>query len=244
MTEKVCERCGNKFRAHHSWNRFCSRYCSVRGRSGPTRKRYLEPNTVCSQCGTGIIKRNSDLFNLHGGVAQPKKHLFCSRKCFSLHCETRLGNANPNFKDRGKRVCIGCGKGYRSYDKGRRYCGHLCSQKFSRTEALISVRKGREAERRCVKELRKRGYIAFLSAASRGPADVIAISSSEILLIQVKYTRSEKAIFRSAWHLPLLKLKLPESPLIKRQLWHLAGTRWITKEVSSEPNPEVTQASP
>ena len=82
----------------------------------------------------------------------------------------------------------------------------------------MNYRKGYIKEIRAVHELKKRGYIAFRSAGSRSPFDVVGISSSEIILLQVKSGRKHlKDEIRK-----LREIKVPKC--VRKQIW-LFGRR-------------------
>jgi len=77
----------------------------------------------------------------------------------------------------------------------------------------MNYRKGYLREIKAVHELKRRGYLAFRTAGSKSPFDVVAISSSEILLLQVKSGRKNlKGEIRK-----LKKIKVPKCA--KKQLW-------------------------
>ena len=77
----------------------------------------------------------------------------------------------------------------------------------------MSYRKGYLREIKAVHELKRKGYLAFRSAGSKSPFDVVAISSSEILLLQVKSGRKNlKEEIRK-----LRRIKVPKCA--KKQLW-------------------------
>lgn len=82
----------------------------------------------------------------------------------------------------------------------------------------MNYRKGYIKEIKAVHELKRRGYIAFRSAGSRSPFDVVGISSSEIILLQVKSGRKHlKDEIRK-----LREIKVPKC--VRKQIW-LFGRR-------------------
>ena len=82
----------------------------------------------------------------------------------------------------------------------------------------MNYRKGYIKEIRAVHELKRGGYIAFRSAGSRSPFDVVGISSSEILLLQVKSGRKHlKDEIRK-----LKEIRVPKC--VRKQIW-LFGRR-------------------
>lgn len=48
----------------------------------------------------------------------------CSKSCAA---KLRVGNKNPNYKNRAIRICQRCSKEYMSYDRRRKYCSKACS---------------------------------------------------------------------------------------------------------------------
>jgi len=82
----------------------------------------------------------------------------------------------------------------------------------------MNYRKGYIKEIKAVHELKRRGYIAFRSAGSRSPFDVVGISSSEIILLQVKSGRKHlKDEIRK-----LKEIRVPKC--VRKQIW-LFGRR-------------------
>jgi len=82
----------------------------------------------------------------------------------------------------------------------------------------MSYRKGYIKEIKAVHELKRRGYIAFRSAGSWSPFDVVGISSSEIILLQVKSGRKHlKDEIRK-----LKEIRVPKC--VRKQIW-LFGRR-------------------
>ncbi len=82
----------------------------------------------------------------------------------------------------------------------------------------MNYRKGYIKEIRAVHELKRRGYIAFRSAGSRSPFDVVGISSSEIILLQVKSGKKHlKEEIRK-----LKEIRVPKC--VRKQIW-LFGRR-------------------
>lgn len=84
---------------------------------------------------------------------------------------------------------------------------------------MANLRRGIEAERKCMKELEKQGFHVSRSAASKGAYDLIAMNASELRLIQVKRTkhharRAEKRVIALLRDAPC-----PQVPCIKKQLW-------------------------
>ena len=115
--------------------------------------------------------------------------------------------------------CEFCTKEFNPYRKNQKFCSRFCAGDISGHEAMANLKRGIQAERRCCQELSNKGYHVSRSAASKGEYDVIAISDSEILLIQVKRTRAKNRVFLKK---DILKLKAAQSPnnsIVKKQLW-------------------------
>lgn len=221
-----CEYCKKEFNPHRKTQKFCSRQCAVRGRIGKLQRSAHGTNAICGYCGKPIY-------------VQPKrlkaKKVFCDYKCAGAYKRTILWGANnPNYKAIPLKICFGCDKEFKSYDKNRRYCSSLCSQKFSANEAIANLKRGLEAEIECCKYLKKKGYHVSRSAGSKGEYDVIAISEKEILLIQVKCTKSKQLsrIFPKKAIEKLILAKCPKLSIIKKQLWSLVeNIGWKIKEI-------------
>lgn len=207
---KTCAICGTQFMAFRSTIETCSRKCGAAYRGGPHKTTPRSANKTCANCGAPIWKKRS--FNW--------ARAYCDFRCKTEHARVLFaGEANPNYKAAGLRTCIACGKTYKSYQSGRRYCGAMCSRAFSAGESMANLRRGAEAERECVLELKRRGYNAFRSAASKGPFDVIGISESEVLLIQVKRTKAQGRRNQSKACADLRTVPVPQHAIIRRQMW-------------------------
>ncbi len=212
-TERVqCSVCGKEFDPYRKTQKFCSVHCAVRGRGGPNKRSTTKQyNTQCQECGRLIYRKPF--------LLKKSEYHYCSKACLQLAQGVLfLGENNPNYKAAGKRKCIGCGKEYISYINTRKYCSQKCSGAAQQNEVMANLKRGYNAELRCGKELRGRGYHTTLSAASRGEYDVIAINKNEILLIQVKYTKNGRGPTPRARR----KLKAaiaPTNKIVKKQLW-------------------------
>lgn len=90
---------------------------------------------------------------------------------------------------------------------------------------MSNGRRGADAERRCVVELKSAGYSALRSAASKGPYDVVAISSSEVLLIQLKRTKKFSKVSYKKEIDAMVALPIPPGGVVKKQLWC-----WVDRE--------------
>lgn len=84
---------------------------------------------------------------------------------------------------------------------------------------MANGRRGAETERECVLELKRRGYAATRSAASKGFYDVIGIRGDSILLIQCKRTKSKSRAFMKKDMDLLHASPRPDWPGARRQMW-------------------------
>lgn len=210
--QKVCSKCGAEFSAYKTRMRFCSRECAVRRRPGRSRRSADGNNAQCAGCGRPFYRKPSQL-------AKYIVHT-CSRLCRGLTMRTRYsGTKNPNFRAIPPKKCVGCGSSFSSYVKSRRYCSAWCSQRISRNEVLANVRRGAEAELQCAAELRRRGYVAFRSVASRGPYDVIGIGANDIVLIQCKRTKARARRAIKSARVALARAVAPKWPGLRKELW-------------------------
>jgi hypothetical protein len=90
---------------------------------------------------------------------------------------------------------------------------------------MANQRRGYETERKCFFELESRGFLAFRSAASRGPYDIFAVGDGFCLFIQVKRTkhRENRAAPR---FVRAMRAAVPEvSEINRKQLW-----TWVDRE--------------
>lgn len=223
--EVECQFCHKKFQPHRRGQKFCGRWCSVRGRSGSTARR-SELNAQCASCGKQIYvvpKRLKNQFN------------YCNSQCMGDHRRVILnGSDNPNFKNIPNKKCVGCGKEFKSYSSSRRYCSNMCAKGAASNEALANLRRGLEAEKWCCEELVKAGFQAFRSAASKGQYDVIGISTDLILLIQVKRTKSRQParIFPKKAIESLIASKSPINGNVSKEIWcWVDNIGWKKREV-------------
>ncbi len=205
---KPCAQCSRPFAGYRKSNRFCTRACAVRGRVG--NRRLSESTVTCRYCGNAF----------HVTATRLATSRYCSRYCYGRAKQTlSMGERNNNFRGAGNRSCVGCGRQYRSYDKGRRFCGVSCASVAARCEAMANLRRGTEAERNCMLELERQGYTVCRSAASKGPFDLIAVSHEHILFVQVKRTKNPaRRAYPKAWR-ELLAVTVPRHACVRRELW-------------------------
>jgi len=79
---------------------------------------------TCSYCETEFDKKPSHL----------TKFNYCSRACQAEHLkETLKGENNPNWKNAGIKICLKCGKEFKSYNKNSKYCSSNCFYSTHRT---------------------------------------------------------------------------------------------------------------
>jgi len=224
-----CKQCRKKFHPHRKTQLFCSRECAVKGRKGKTKRQTVKYNTQCAECGKPLYRKQSYL--------NKTKVICCSKTCFANSQRKRYkGSENPNFQNVPLKRCEGCGKLFKSYSKTRRYCGPSCGHSKAASEAIANLTRGYQAEIWCRNKLQEQGYHATLSAGSKGEYDVIAISQDEILLIQVKRTKSRQPgrIFPKPALIKLVNAKAPNHKIIHKQMWTwVDNIGWKIKEVEN-----------
>lgn len=210
---KQCEQCGKEYKSYRKSNKFCSRECAVVGRVG-IRKKQLDSITNCGFCGKEINLRKSRI--------EKSEKCFCDQYCHAQFKKLDFqGESNPNYKNTPGKVCLGCGKEFRSHSKNRKYCSQFCKLNINKSKAIARVRSGLKAERRCLNHLSKQGYNVILSSGSRGVFDLIAVSEKEILLIQVKSNASKniKRSFSKKLIGKLREVKVLKHECVKKQIW-------------------------
>ncbi len=79
------------------------------------------------------------------------------------------------------------------------------------------------AERKAFKQLEEAGYRCIRASASKGPADIVAIGTIEVKLIEVKVKDSYENIKKTADEKRLRNLKVPE--WVSREVWY-----WVLNE--------------
>jgi len=96
---------------------------------------------VCGACQKSFITKKNHV--KRGGGK------YCSRPCMAEAYRQRMkGNANPNFKKAGRKICLTCNQEYISYVKTRKFCSVECcpGRKLSKEE-VESLVKARAAKR-------------------------------------------------------------------------------------------------
>jgi Holliday junction resolvase len=78
---------------------------------------------------------------------------------------------------------------------------------------MTNYDRGRKLEYAARDELIKQGYIVIRSGGSRGPFDLCAISPTDVVLVQVKASRSR----RKAAVDQLEKIQVPEN--VRKEVW-------------------------
>ena len=88
---------------------------------------------------------------------------------------------------------------------------------------MSNVRRGHDTERRCVRELKAKGYDVIRSAASKSVWDLIAIGSYDIKLIQCKRIADVKKNHASVRPKPVIdemrEAPAPKTGPITKELW-------------------------
>jgi hypothetical protein len=106
----TCKQCGKEFKAYEPQT-FCSLECRVT---------YNHVERVCPTCGESFKVKPSHY----------DKKTYCSKACMAQDYKIRLsGKNNPHYQSAGQHICQVCGKGFQSYNKGRKYCSDVCSGK-------------------------------------------------------------------------------------------------------------------
>lgn len=224
VVEGRCEWCGCHFLKPRRGKpyRFCSRSCGVRGRSGPTKRRRVE--LTCATC-----NRHYELKASHAATS-----VYCSVECHRLGRDMS-GNRNPNWKDSGRRTCDACGGEYKSYVKSRRYCSEKCGWDNAPGESMANQRRGYDAELKCMAELNSRGYLAFRTAASRGPFDVYAIGEGGVICVQVKRTKDPSRKRHRKAVEAISKVGAPASEHNRKQMWCWVDRKgWFAADIQPD----------
>jgi len=205
-----CEQCGRRFNPNRRLQRFCSRKCAVRGRRGPRARASADKyNIQCEYCGRPAYRKPY--------LLAKNKFCFCSVRCANLYKRERYaGVKNPNYQSVPPKKCLECGTQFFSYASTRKYCSPKCAAKSAPGKSRANAHIGSLYERKCAAILKQNGALAILSAASRGPYDVIGLTCSSIHLIQVKFSRSAQVNISAQ----LDKLRdAPAPPEAIKQLW-------------------------
>lgn len=220
----TCQHCGSGFvkAPRGKPYKFCSRFCAVRGRGGGTKRQKL--GRFCVVCNQYFEVQKS----------KSKNAVYCSNECRISKIDHN-GVKNPNFKDAGSRTCEGCGKGYRSYVKTRRFCSVECGWNNAPEEGMKNGRRGYDAELRCCSELSSRGYSAYRSAASRGPFDVFALGSGGAVCVQVKRTKDKSRRRQKKAVDEIALIGAPVSEHNRKQMWcWVDRTGWFVVDIQSD----------
>jgi hypothetical protein len=217
---RPCIVCGREFFPAHKHYMTCSRKCGCKIRRGPSRTFRL--SVACDTCGK-IVRVNA-FRRAHS------KNLFCSQECRGRFKVTQYaGERNPNFRNAGWKICVGCGAKFKSYHSERKFCGVDCGHSYQKSHPMGAVTKGRNtellAEHHAVAHM---GYSSTLRmSGSRGPFDIVAIGVNGVAFIQVKHTvrTHAKAGIRPR-DIEYLK-KVAGGPRIYREFWvFVEGEGW------------------
>lgn len=207
-----CQRCWKRFRPYRSTSKFCSRACAVFGRTGDKRK--IPILCKCHECGMEVTRSRKDsaLFK------------YCSKECKgAAQTVNNRGSGNPNYKNAGQKVCVGCSKRFHNYNKLRKFCSVNCAHEYMRGHPMHALKLGLKYEFECMKELVMMGYIVGKTRASKGPYDVFGCNGKEILFVQVKKTNGSNPS-KSSWK-GLSNLQIPENA--RKQVWiHTRHNAW------------------
>jgi len=87
-----------------------------------------------------------------------------------------------------------------------------------------NYQRGRDTEYKVKKELEKEGYVVFRTAGSHGVADIIAINSKVVRLIQVKRTKSDRMPVININE--FLKLEVPDFCTKEVWIWFDKRRSW------------------
>jgi len=91
------------------------------------------------------------------------------------------------------------------------------------------VFRGKEAEVKIAKKLRKEGYEVYRSVGSRGKYDLIAYNEKDLIFIQVKRSISNKNQVGSK---EMAKLKADKIPFGRKEIWHwIDGKNQYSKKI-------------
>lgn len=135
------------------------------------------PPWRCEECGTERV-----------ATAHQKRQVYCSKTCMAAAYRKRLvGGVNPNFRYASKRICDGCGNGYSSYNKTRKYCSHKCYQAASNLITLPKAKRRDQNHAAIVGFFRARGVrVMDLSDQGRGMPDLLTWDGFALRLVEIK----------------------------------------------------------
>jgi len=218
--QRSCLVCGRRFIPTRKEYMTCSGKCGCRIRGGRSRTNRIP--VPCEQCEKIVM--------VNPYRRSHCRNIFCSNECRGLFNATKYaGSNNPNFKNAGIKLCLGCGAKFQSYSKKRKFCGLNCTHTYSRNHPLNAVMVGLQAELLAVHHAKYHlGYAVVVKMrASRGPYDLVAIKLGDIAFIQVKYT-SETRPRAGITPRTIEYLKtVPSGPGITRQFWvYVEGEGW------------------
>lgn len=224
--ERLCLNCQKDISNTHFNRKFCSLSCKqefysiTKGYNRLTQLRKClvcgkefhpshKTNKFCSrECGVrgrrGKTAPNKIEFKCYqcGKLYYRKRYLlgktkFCSKKCQSIfQVASNRGKKNPNWK------------GGISYNKGTLSGNNK------------AYKKGRYYENKTRKIYESRGYYVIRSGASKGPADLVAFNSEEIIIIQVK---AGKSFFGPEERNKFIAVVIPKNG--RKELWAWRGRK-------------------
>lgn len=193
VARAVCDGCGCGYldyvkRLKKAKRHFCSAGCYRRHRhgSGNSNYRARDLRMTCAQCGAPFINKSYDADAKH-----------CSRKCSSESkrrvlsideaCALLTEMQETGCKLRVIAARLGTSDEHLRKMLKAHYPGWYSAVMERRNLQWSAVyRKGREFEYAVRRDLMRRGFVAMLSPRSEGPADILAVRSGTILLVQCK----------------------------------------------------------
>jgi len=126
-----CRGCGKPFKSFNSPN-FCSMQCRIKFN-------YREKSCLFCQKVFQIKPSHYDIT------------FYCSRLCAAEDYKNRLvGENNPNYRNAGQKICIGCNTQFKSYTPNRLYCSPHCFQRNNMPqfmEKLTGLSRGKAGKR-------------------------------------------------------------------------------------------------
>ena len=179
-TSRVCVVCGAKYMTSRSYQRYCSRACSIRAASERRRSGAASATkvpVVCSVCGAE--------FTPHNGFQH-----YCSQKC------TRMAANKRRYaqRDHSPRVCPVCGKSFVAHVGTQKYCSPKCF-KVARAEWHRSFRAKQEQIEHVTAY--KKEYYARPDVRARHAETTHAwavANHDKVLEIKRRYKQSDKGV--------------------------------------------------
>jgi Holliday junction resolvase len=97
---------------------------------------------------------------------------------------------------------------------------------------MTNYKRGRNTEYKAVEILEAAGYIAFRSAGSHSPVDVVGIGPTGVRLIQLKRAKQGNS-WKAEYEIAREQLQgLPKLPGVTREIWVWVDREgWVKQEV-------------